>query len=163
MAPLPLSCDVERLEVALRTGLFMWVLCGNSRAHISTRMYVKELFSLFPLSARTVKTVQTCHTTSIPSPLLSVKTLLTLYSNYVTLFCIICVKGGSLCSVATERPIDTKEVADMLGVTPRTVTRLAERGEIPGFKVGDVWRFHRQDILDYIEEQKQKRRPPSKE
>ena len=51
----------------------------------------------------------------------------------------------------------------MLGVAPRTVTRLTERGEIPGFKVGDVWRFHRQDILDYIEEQKQKRRPPSKE
>ena len=50
--------------------------------------------------------------------------------------------------MATERPIDTKEVAEMLGVTPRTVTRLAERGEIPGFKVGDVWRFHRQDILE---------------
>lgn len=63
--------------------------------------------------------------------------------------------------MATERPIDTKEVAEMLGVTSRTVTRLAERGEIPGFKVGDVWRFHRQDILDYIEQQKHKRRPPS--
>ena len=65
--------------------------------------------------------------------------------------------------MATERPIDTKVVAEMLGVTPRTVTRLAERGEIPGFKVGDVWRFHRQDILDYIEQQKQKRRPSSRE
>ena len=63
--------------------------------------------------------------------------------------------------MATEKPIGTREVADMLGVTPRTVTRLAERGEIPGFKVGDVWRFHRQDILDYIEQQK--RRPHSQE
>ncbi len=69
------------------------------------------------------------------------------------------MKGRLLCLVATERPIATKEVAEMLGVTPRTVTRLAERGEIPGFKVGDVWRFHRQDILDYIEEQKRKQRP----
>ena len=65
--------------------------------------------------------------------------------------------------MATERPIDTKVVAEMLGVTPRTVTRLAERGEIPSFKVGDVWRFHRQDVLDYIEQQKQKRRPSSQE
>jgi excisionase family DNA binding protein len=69
------------------------------------------------------------------------------------------MKGRLLRLVATERPIATKEVAEMLGVTPRTVTRLAERGEIPGFKVGDVWRFHRQDILDYIEEQKRKQRP----
>ncbi len=59
--------------------------------------------------------------------------------------------------------IRTKEVADTLGVTSRTVTRFAERGEIPAFKVGDGWRFHGQDILDYIEKQKQKRRPPLQE
>jgi excisionase family DNA binding protein len=63
--------------------------------------------------------------------------------------------------VATERPIDTREVADMLGVTPRTVIRLAERGEIIGFKVGDVWRFYRRDIEDYIEEQKRKQQKDS--
>ena len=49
------------------------------------------------------------------------------------------------------RPIDSKVVAQMIGKTPRTVIRLAERGEIVGFKVGDVWRFHREDIEDYIE------------
>ncbi len=63
--------------------------------------------------------------------------------------------------MATARPIDTKEVADMLGVTPRTVIRLAERGEIIGFKVGDVWRFYRRDIEDYIEEQKRKQQKDS--
>ncbi len=63
--------------------------------------------------------------------------------------------------MATERPIDTREVADMLGVTPRTVIRLAERGEIIGFKVGDVWRFYRRDIEDYIEEQKRKQQKDS--
>jgi excisionase family DNA binding protein len=40
-----------------------------------------------------------------------------------------------------------------LGVTPRTVVRLVERNEIPGFKVGDVWRFYREDIEHYIETQ----------
>lgn len=38
--------------------------------------------------------------------------------------------------VETESPIDTKAVASMLGIKTRTVTRLAERGEIVGFKVG---------------------------
>lgn len=41
----------------------------------------------------------------------------------------------------------------MLGVTPRTVVRLVERNEIPGFKVGDVWRFYREDIQYYIDTQ----------
>lgn len=41
----------------------------------------------------------------------------------------------------------------MLGVIPRTVVRLAERGEFPGFKVGDVWRFYRSDIEAYIQQQ----------
>ena len=55
--------------------------------------------------------------------------------------------------MATENPIDAKEVAKMLGVTPRTVIRLVERGEIAGFKVGDVWRFYRKDIQQYIDSQ----------
>jgi excisionase family DNA binding protein len=52
--------------------------------------------------------------------------------------------------------LDAKEVAQMLKVSVRTVVRLAERGEIVAFKVGDLWRFHRSDIDDYIEEQKRK-------
>ena len=55
--------------------------------------------------------------------------------------------------MATKAPISTKEAAKMLGVTPRTVVRLVERNEIPGFKVGDVWRFYREDIEHYIETQ----------
>lgn len=54
----------------------------------------------------------------------------------------------------TEKtPITAKEAAKMLGVTPRTVVRLVERNEIPGFKVGDVWRFYREDIQRYIDAQ----------
>lgn len=55
--------------------------------------------------------------------------------------------------MATKTPISTKEAAKMLGVTPRTVVRLVERNEISGFKVGDVWRFYREDIQNYIETQ----------
>ncbi len=53
--------------------------------------------------------------------------------------------------MATKTPIGTREAAQMLGVTPRTVVRLVERNEIPGFKVGDVWRFYREDIQHYID------------
>jgi excisionase family DNA binding protein len=55
--------------------------------------------------------------------------------------------------MATEKPIGTKEAAEMLGVIPRTVVRLAERGEFPGFKVGDTWRFYRSHIEAYIQRQ----------
>ena len=58
----------------------------------------------------------------------------------------------------TEKPIGTKEVAEMLGVIPRTVVRLVERGDIPGFKVGDVWRFYRSEIKQYIQHQKDQAR-----
>lgn len=52
--------------------------------------------------------------------------------------------------------LEPKEVAQLLKVSVRTVVRLAERGEIVAFKVGDLWRFHRADVDAYIEEQKQK-------
>ena len=62
--------------------------------------------------------------------------------------------------MASDEPIDAEEAAKMLGVTARTVTRLAERGEIPGFRVGRLWKFRRSDIQEYIE--RQIRHPPDK-
>ena len=60
-----------------------------------------------------------------------------------------------MCLVASE-VLEPKEVAQMLRVSVRSVTRLAERGEIVGFKVGDLWRFHKSDVDAYIESQKRK-------
>lgn len=61
-----------------------------------------------------------------------------------------------------EEPIGANEAAKMLGVLPRTVIRLAQEGEIRGFKVRDVWRFYRSDIEDYIQRQIERARqsPP---
>ena len=64
--------------------------------------------------------------------------------------------------MASERPIGAEEAAKMLGVTPRTVTRLAERGEIPGFRVGKLWKFRPGDIREYIESQIRQRADKSK-
>ena len=59
--------------------------------------------------------------------------------------------------MATDDILDTKEVAKLLKVSTRTITKLAERGEIIGFKVGDLWRFQHSDVEAFIKSQKRKR------
>lgn len=43
-----------------------------------------------------------------------------------------------------------KEVADYLKVNERTIYRLAASGELPGFKVGNSWRFKQSELEQYI-------------
>ena len=62
-----------------------------------------------------------------------------------------------MCTMTSEI-LEPKEVAQMLKVSVRTVTRLAEKNELEGFKIGDLWRFYRSDIDTYIEAQKLKRK-----
>ncbi|MDO8476060.1 MAG: helix-turn-helix domain-containing protein [Candidatus Rokubacteria bacterium] len=50
-----------------------------------------------------------------------------------------------------------RQLAEYLSVNQRTVYRMAERGELPAFKVGDAWRFRRHDIDEWIERQQQER------
>ena len=46
-----------------------------------------------------------------------------------------------------------KEVAEYLKLTEKTTYRLAAEGKIPGFKVGGSWRFKRNKIENWIEEE----------
>jgi|GEM_PF-1465122 excisionase family DNA binding protein len=46
--------------------------------------------------------------------------------------------------------MEPKEVAKLLKVNQRTVTRWAEQKKLPGFKLGDLWRFRRSTIEEYI-------------
>lgn len=54
----------------------------------------------------------------------------------------------------TDEILTLAEVAQLLKVTDKTVYSLAQKGELPGFKVGGQWRFKRVDIDTWIEEQK---------
>jgi excisionase family DNA binding protein len=54
--------------------------------------------------------------------------------------------------------LDANDVARMLKVSYRTVLRLAERGELPYFRVGDLWRFERKDMEEFIKRNKQQGR-----
>jgi len=58
--------------------------------------------------------------------------------------------GGS--RVVMDEILEPKEVAKLLKVNPRTVVRWAEQGKLPGFKLGDLWRFRREAIENHIKQ-----------
>ena len=47
-----------------------------------------------------------------------------------------------------------KEVAAYLKLAEKTAYKLAAAGKLPGFKVGGSWRFQKEDVQQWIEEQK---------
>ena len=55
--------------------------------------------------------------------------------------------------------LGAREVAGRLKLNYRTVINMTERGELPGFKVSNQWRYRASDIDAYIQAQieKQKR------
>lgn len=53
-----------------------------------------------------------------------------------------------------DRLITLSEVAEYLQIAERTVYQWAQRGKIPSFKIGNVWRFKRDDIDQWIEDRK---------
>ena len=61
--------------------------------------------------------------------------------------------GEELPSIETAT---SKEVAEYLKVTERTIYRLAAAKKIPGFKVGGMWRFRQSDIDAWIAVQSEK-------
>ncbi len=51
----------------------------------------------------------------------------------------------------TEKLMDTEEVAEYLGIHPKTVMNLVERKQLKASKVGRVWRFRKSDVDAYLE------------
>ena len=46
------------------------------------------------------------------------------------------------------------EVAQLLKVAEKTVYSMAQKGQLPAFKVGGQWRFKHADLDQWIEDQK---------
>jgi PTS system nitrogen regulatory IIA component len=46
-----------------------------------------------------------------------------------------------------------EDVAKYLKITPATVYRLAQKGELPGAKIGRVWRFRKEAIDNLLQDQ----------
>jgi excisionase family DNA binding protein len=55
------------------------------------------------------------------------------------------------------------EVAHLLKVAEKTVYTMAQKAELPAFKVRGQWRFKREDLDAWIEHQKSMRRVESEE
>ena len=47
--------------------------------------------------------------------------------------------------------LNTKSAAEMLGITPRTLYKLVDQGQVPGYRMGRVIRFRHSDIVESIE------------
>jgi len=58
--------------------------------------------------------------------------------------------------------LTAKEVSGLLRLTEATIYRLAARGEIPGFRIGDSWRFEMDEILGMIQRKKERQNGKSK-
>ncbi len=59
----------------------------------------------------------------------------------------------SLNQPAVSPVMNVEEVAIYLRVAPATIYRLAQQGKIPGAKVGRSWRFSRETIDRWLDEQ----------
>ena len=45
-----------------------------------------------------------------------------------------------------------EDVAQYLSLEPETVRRMARDGQLPGRKIGRVWRFRETDLRNFLEE-----------
>jgi len=52
-----------------------------------------------------------------------------------------------------ELPIvcDAAEAGLLLRVNPETINRMARDGILPGVKIGNAWKFRRDDLVSYLD------------
>jgi len=55
--------------------------------------------------------------------------------------------------VSNDEILTLKEVAQLLKVAEKTVYTMAQKKELPAFKVRGQWRFRREDIDRWIDQQ----------
>ena len=57
-----------------------------------------------------------------------------------------------------ENIVTAKELAGHLKLTEATIYKLASSGELPGFKIGDSWRFDMDEVMKLFQKTGSKRR-----
>ena len=53
-----------------------------------------------------------------------------------------------------EPAMTVRDVAALLNVDEKTIYRLVQKGDLPGFKVLGSWRFQKPDLESWIERKK---------
>lgn len=56
--------------------------------------------------------------------------------------------------MSNDEILTIKELANYLRIAEKTAYKFVAEGKIPGFKVGGAWRFRKDDIVQWINAQK---------
>ena len=51
---------------------------------------------------------------------------------------------------AFERVLNTDEAAALLQIHPKTLQRMARQGNVPAFRIGDLWRFRASSLDQWL-------------
>ncbi len=49
-----------------------------------------------------------------------------------------------------EALVDSQEAAKLLGIHPKTLQRMARRGDVPAIRIGKFWRFRVSELDTWI-------------
>jgi len=49
-------------------------------------------------------------------------------------------------TVALEPVVDSEEAARFLNINPKTLQKMARNGEVPGYRIGKLWKFRISDL-----------------
>ena len=61
------------------------------------------------------------------------------------------IQGGMI----LEKIVTAKELGKYLKLSDSTIYKLAANGEIPGFRIGDSWRFDMEEVIESINKKQQ--------
>jgi excisionase family DNA binding protein len=54
-------------------------------------------------------------------------------------------------ATATAEPvIDSEEAARFLNINPKTLQKMARSGEVPGYRIGRLWKFRISDLDGWL-------------
>ncbi|MBN2374353.1 helix-turn-helix domain-containing protein [bacterium] len=54
----------------------------------------------------------------------------------------------------TQEILTLQELAELLKLSDRTIYNYAQRGLIPGIKIGAAWRFRKDDVEKWLEDKR---------
>jgi excisionase family DNA binding protein len=50
-----------------------------------------------------------------------------------------------------EPLLNSNEAADLLGIHPKTLQRMARQGEVVGIRIGRLWRFRASELNEWLQ------------
>jgi excisionase family DNA binding protein len=59
-------------------------------------------------------------------------------------------RAQSAATASFEPMLDSKSAAGLLKIHPKTLQRMARRGQIPAHRIGDLWRFRASELDEWL-------------